>query len=71
MLLNVFSESSFVSGNKDIINENSKVSNKDKNLLLNFLLKSLKNKSMAGVRLEAKGRLTRRFTASRSVFKIK
>jgi hypothetical protein len=26
---------------------------------------------MAGVRLEAKGRLTRRFTASRSVFKIK
>jgi hypothetical protein len=26
---------------------------------------------MAGVRLEAKGRLTRRFTASRSIFKIK
>jgi hypothetical protein len=26
---------------------------------------------MAGVRLEAKGRLTRRFTASRSVFKVK
>jgi hypothetical protein len=26
---------------------------------------------MAGIRLEAKGRLTRRFTASRSVFKIK
>ena len=26
---------------------------------------------MAGVRLEAKGRLTKRFTASRSVFKIK
>jgi hypothetical protein len=26
---------------------------------------------MAGVRLEAKGRLTRRFTASRSVFKMK
>jgi hypothetical protein len=26
---------------------------------------------MAGVRLEAKGRLTRRLTASRSVFKIK
>lgn len=71
MLLNVFSESSFVSDNKDIMNENSKVFNKDKNFLLNFLLKSLKNKSMAGVRLEAKGRLTRRFTASRSVFKIK
>lgn len=26
---------------------------------------------MAGVRLEAKGRLTKRFTASRSVFKLK
>lgn len=32
---------------------------------------SLKYKSMAGVRLEAKGRLTRRSTASRSLFKIK
>jgi len=71
MLLNVFSESSFVSGNKDIINENSKVSNKDKNLLLNFLLKSLKNKSMAGVRLEAKGRLTKRYRADRAIFKVR
>ena len=26
---------------------------------------------MAGIRVEAKGRLTRRFTASRSVFKMK
>jgi len=39
--------------------------------LLNNVLLLLKHKSMAGVRLEAKGRLTRRFTASRSVFKIK
>jgi hypothetical protein len=31
----------------------------------------LKYKSIAGARLEAKGRLTRRFTASRSVLKIK
>ena len=37
----------------------------------NFVLNSLKHKSMAGARLEAKGRLTKRFTASRSVFKIK
>jgi len=41
------------------------------NSLTNSVLLLLKNKSMAGVRLEAKGRLTRRFTASRSVFKIK
>jgi hypothetical protein len=39
--------------------------------LLNNVFLLLKHKSMAGVRLEARGRLTRRFTASRSVFKIK
>lgn len=39
--------------------------------LLNSVLLLLKNKRLAGVRLEAKGRLTKRFTASRSVFKIK
>ena len=39
--------------------------------LLNYVLSILKYKSMSGIRLEAKGRLTRRFTASRSVFKIK
>ena len=44
--------------------------NIDKNLL-NFVLNKLKYKNIGGVRLEAKGRLTRRFTASRSVFKIK
>ena len=37
----------------------------------NIILDSLKYKSLAGVRLEAKGRLTRRLTASRSVFKLK
>lgn len=39
--------------------------------LINYILNDLKYKSMAGVRLEAKGRLTKRFTASRSLFKIK
>jgi hypothetical protein len=38
---------------------------------LDLVINSLKYKTMAGVRLEAKGRLTRRFTASRSVFKVK
>lgn len=38
---------------------------------LDLVLHSLKNKNIAGVRLEAKGRLTKRFTASRSVFKVK
>lgn len=48
---------------------NYKVNNNSS--LLNFILNSLKHKDMAGARLEAKGRLTRRFTAARSVFKIK
>jgi len=39
--------------------------------LTNHVLSILRYKSMAGIRLEAKGRLTRRLTASRSVFKIK
>ena len=65
----IFSNNSFIgSYTKDM---KSSTVNNGKLSLLDFLLKSLKHKSMAGVRLEAKGRLTRRFTASRSVFKIK
>lgn len=47
-------------------NDNNNVSNP-----LDLVISSLKYKTMAGVRLEARGRLTRRFTASRSVFKVK
>jgi hypothetical protein len=36
-----------------------------------YVLKSLKHLKLAGVRVEAKGRLTKRFTASKSVFKMK
>lgn len=36
-----------------------------------YVLKTLKHLKLAGVRVEAKGRLTKRFTASRSVFKMK
>jgi len=39
--------------------------------LSNYVIFNLKHRKMAGVRVEAKGRLTRRFTASRSVFKMK
>jgi hypothetical protein len=39
--------------------------------LRNSILRSLKHIKMAGIRIEAKGRLTRRFTASRSVFKMR
>jgi hypothetical protein len=36
-----------------------------------YILKTLKHLKLAGVRVEAKGRLTKRFTASRSIFKVK
>jgi len=39
--------------------------------LENYIFSNLKHRQMAGIRVEAKGRLTRRFTASRSVFKMK
>lgn len=39
--------------------------------LENFVLKSLKHLNLRGIRVVAKGRLTRRFTASRSVLKRK
>jgi hypothetical protein len=39
--------------------------------LENFVLRSLKHLKLRGIRVEAKGRLTRRFTASRSVFKMR
>ena len=39
--------------------------------LKNYLLKHLKHMKLRGIRVEAKGRLTRRLTASRSVFKMK
>jgi hypothetical protein len=64
LLLELFNNSLLVKEiNKDKIN--------DSEFLLNFVLNSLRYKDMGGIRLEAKGRLTRRFTASRSVFKIK
>ena len=45
---------------------------KNKNVSLeNYVLRSLKHLNLRGIRVEAKGRLTRRFTASRSVFKMK
>lgn len=36
-----------------------------------YLFSILKHRQMAGIRVEAKGRLTRRFTAARTMFKMK
>ena len=39
--------------------------------LYRYIIRSLKHLKLAGIRIEAKGRLTRRFTASKSVFKVR
>jgi Mitochondrial ribosomal protein (VAR1) len=39
--------------------------------LYRYIIKTLKHIKLAGIRVEAKGRLTRRFTAAKSVFKVK
>jgi hypothetical protein len=39
--------------------------------LYKYIIRSLKHLKLAGIRIEAKGRLTRRFTASKSVFKVR
>jgi hypothetical protein len=70
ILLNLFSNSSFINGeNKTVLIETR--NKKYNGSLLDFILTSLKHKDMSGVRLEGKGRLTRRLIASRAVFKIK
>jgi hypothetical protein len=58
--------------------ENLEIDFKDKSTtvklpisLETYVLKTLKHLKLAGVRVEAKGRLTKRFTASRSVFKMR
>jgi hypothetical protein len=56
----------------DDLNINVKKSSSNINYpvsLENYVLKSLKHVNLRGIRVEAKGRLTRRFTASRSVLK--
>jgi hypothetical protein len=54
------------------INDINKSSNINRSVSLeNSVLRSLKHVNLRGIRVEAKGRLTRRFTASRSVLKTK
>lgn len=57
----------------DDLKINVKKSSKEKPTisLKSYVLRSLKHSNLRGIRVEAKGRLTRRFTASRSVFKMK
>ena len=43
----------------------------DPSNLVNTTLKSIKNKAVTGIRLEVAGRLTRRYTAARSLYKLR
>ena len=51
---------------KNLVNNNM-----NSDMLKIVYLNSLKHKSMNGIRIEASGRLTKRITASRSIFKLK
>lgn len=72
LLLDILPSSTFMSGN----NDKTPLTAYNENYIntynpLDIVFDSLKNKDMAGVRLEAKGRLSKRSAASRSVFKVK
>lgn len=77
--LNALYSHSLVNQPKINENENNKLNKiktplKKKNFILNKtkrILSSIKYKWLTGIRLEAKGRLTRRYTASKSIFKFK
>jgi regulatory protein YycI of two-component signal transduction system YycFG len=73
-LTNLFSDSNFLKKSEEhkLYENNNNINKHNLNSnLIDYVLNSLKYKNIGGVRLEAKGRLTRRFTASRSIFKIK
>lgn len=51
--------------------EKKKDMTKSSSYLSKFVIKNLKYRNVTGFRLEARGRLTRRYTASRSILKVK
>jgi len=69
-LLNLFKNSNYINKLEECIYNGQYIKYKTIDLLTS-VLHSLKYKKIGGIRLEAKGRLTRRLTASRSIFKIR
>ena len=57
--------------NIDVLHQLLIVLKKRTSTIKEVLLRSVKLKAVNGIRLEASGRLSRRFTASRSIFKVK
>ena len=69
LLLNLFPSAD---GNSKVINKISSFKVRENYVAFySYVIYSLKHLKLRGVRVEAKGRITRRFTASRSVFKMK
>ncbi len=54
-----------------IIYTNKIISSEMQEFLINNVIYNIKYKGVTGFRLEAKGRLSRRYTASRSVSKVR
>ena len=55
----------------NIIDNNNTLENRDYSKVKNIIFESIKYKHIAGIRLEVKGRLTKRYRADKSVFKVK
>ena len=52
-------------------NQNNNNLNKDYSKIYEIIFNSIKYKNIGGIRLEVKGRLTKRYRADRSVFKVR
>ncbi len=71
LLYNLFTKTSSIKINNKLSLNTSKKKNNFNKEIEKTILNTLKYKNIYGARLEAKGRLTKRFTASRSLFKLK
>src|SRR5258706_181150 len=71
LLYNLFTKISSIKINNKLSLNTSKKKNNFNKEIEKTILNTLKYKNIYGARLEAKGRLTKRFTASRSLFKLK
>ena len=56
---------------RDVEPQGKALKHSDPRALVNTTLGSIKNKAVTGIRLEVAGRLTRRYTAARSLFKLR
>jgi hypothetical protein len=57
--------------NKEYYNVNNNAENDSYGKIYNIIFNNIKYKNMGGVRLEIKGRLTRRYRADRALYKVR